>query len=223
MSDHYLFELEPLPYAYDALEPFIDEETMHLHHDNHLQTYINNLNAALSHYPEYWEYSLTDLLQNVDRLPVDLRVPVLNNAGGVYNHTLYFATMTPDSPGRPEDNLATLIDAYFGSFDQFRNEFTQAGLSVFGSGYAWLIMNQMGELGIVTTANQYVPLSSMVCPLLNIDVWEHAYYLKHHNVRVDYMNNWFEVVDWDRVNQNYVECIRRIGGRAGGRIISRYY
>lgn len=203
---HYPFTLEPLPYNYTALEPFIDEKTMHIHHDKHLQTYVNNLNAALKDYPDYQTWSLEKLLKNVNWLPEEIRTPVKNNAGGVYNHEFYFNNLSADRDTQPSQELAEQIDRDFGSIDSFKEQFKKAALGVFGSGYAWLSLVQDGKLSIKTTANQDTLIPLELCPVMVIDVWEHAYYLKHYNVRADYIDDWFNVVDWRKASENYEKC-----------------
>lgn len=201
MSKTYPFKLENLPYDYNALEPYIDEDTMHYHHDKHLQAYVNNLNSALENHPELHNKTLEDLLKNVNTLPTDIQTKVRNNGGGVFNHNLYFDLMTPNSPKKPVGKLAEAIDAKFGSFDKFKETFKKAALDRFGSGWAWLVADKNNELMVVSTPNQDVPLQLEVKPLLLIDVWEHAYYLKYQNRRGDYIDNFFNVVDWEKVNK----------------------
>lgn len=206
-NNYYPFVNLPLPYDYDALEPFIDEKTMHLHHDRHLQTYINNLNDVIKDHPALQRLSLDQLIKVSDRLPVDIRDSVRNNAGGVYNHRLFFDGLKNPSERMPYDKLGMAIDKSFGGFDKFEAEFKKAALSVFGSGYAWLVYSQ-GKLKIVTTKNQDTPLSSGACPIFTIDVWEHAYYLKHYNLRADYFEDWKDVINWEKAEQNYLNCLQ---------------
>lgn len=210
MNGHYKFENEPLPYAYDALEPFIDEKTMRLHHDKHLQTYIDNLNKTIEDYPEFQNMTLEELLVNSDLLPEEIRVPVHNNAGGVYNHRLYFSNLQNSGNKEPIGELAEYIDRIFGSYDMFKKKMKEAALSVFGSGYAWLAAGDFGVLKIVTTQNQDTPLPYRLCPILNLDVWEHAYYLKHYNVRADYIDDFFQVVNWKEANDKYLKCLENM-------------
>ena len=193
------FENQPLPYAYDALEPYIDAETMHLHHDRHLQAYIDNLNNALLCSPGLQKRSAAQLsvLQN--------RPTISKNAGGVFNHRFYFAGMTPNgSCGTPCGALLDAITKHFCSADHFSKAFTAAALHIFGSGYAWLTCDRRKQLMIVTTQNQEVPMLRGLRPLLCCDVWEHAYYLKHQNRRAEYIENWFRVVDWQRANALFI-------------------
>lgn len=200
MNQHYKFVNPPLPYEYDALEPFIDAKTMELHHDRHLQTYVDNLNKILTDYPEYQNLTLEELILFAGSLPSEIKQSVLNNAGGVYNHIFFFSTMNFPSDSPLPANLLKTVDSNFGNFDNFKFEFTKAALSVFGSGYAWLVKDSFDNLKIITTANQDTPLSLHLSPVLAIDVWEHAYYLKNYNKRADYIMNWFHVVDWEKVN-----------------------
>lgn len=196
MNNLYPFVNTPLPYAYNALEPYIDEKTMHLHHDRHLQTYIDNLNAILKVNPDLQALTLEELVMNWNQLPEQVQIPVRNNAGGVYNHRFYFDGLRPAQPTE-ENSLYKEIEEQFEGFDAFKGIWKQEALSVFGSGYTWLVF-QNGLLRIVNTPNQDVPDLERMIPLLCIDVWEHAYYLKHYNVRADYIEDWFSVVNWDR-------------------------
>lgn len=205
MNEHYPFVNPTLPYAYDALEPFIDTKTMHLHHDRHLQTYVDNLNKALKDYPAFHNWSLEQLLTNIDSLPVAIQIPVKNNGGGVYNHIFYFNGMNSETQWQAGMLYPAIVED-FGSVEQFLYEFKNHALSVFGSGYAWLVANQNGKLKIMTTANQDTPISQHLCPIATIDVWEHAYYLKHYNERTAYINDWFSVVNWEHAAKLYKKC-----------------
>lgn len=201
-NSYYPFTNTPLPYSYDALEPFIDEETMHLHHDRHLQTYIDNLNRFLEENPSLQKFSLEELLTIWRRLPCHLQTPLCNSAGGVYNHRFYFDSMTPPGSSCSAPRLFEAMSCQFGSPENFRAQFKEAALSVFGSGYAWLVLDR-GCLKIVTSANQNTPLTCSRTLILNIDVWEHAYYLKHYNLRADYIDDWFRVVNWGMAENRY--------------------
>lgn len=201
-NSYYPFINTPLPYSYDALEPFIDEETMYLHHDRHLQTYIDNLNRFLEENPSLQKFSLEELLSIWRRLPCHLQTPLRNNAGGVYNHRFYFDSMTPPDSSYSAPRLFEAMSCQFGSPENFRSQFKEAALSVFGSGYAWLVLDR-GRLKIVTSANQNTPLTCSRTLILNIDVWEHAYYLKHYNLRADYIDDWFRVVNWGMAENRY--------------------
>ncbi|VUX02127.1 Superoxide dismutase [Mn] [Streptococcus constellatus] len=193
--------LPDLPYAYDALEPYIDEETMHLHHDKHHNTYVNNVNAALAKHPEIGE-DLEQLLSDVETIPADIRQAVINNGGGHLNHALFWELMTPEKT-EPSAALAADLEATFGSFDDFKAAFTTAATSRFGSGWAWLVVNKDGKLEVTSTANQDTPISEGKTPILGIDVWEHAYYVKYRNVRPDYIKAFFSVINWNKVNELY--------------------
>mgnify|MGYP001107929048 CR=1 FL=1 len=206
MNEHYKFINTPLPYSYNAMEPYIDEKTMRLHHDKHLQTYVDNLNNALSNYPQLHNWTLEQLIVNIPSLPEDIQTAVRNNGGGVYNHQFYFNNLINAAYSRPSGLLIDEIAKEFGSLEAFKKQFKIAALSVFGSGYAWLVVNAAGQLKIITTPNQDTPLPLGMCPVLNIDVWEHAYYLKHYNLRTDYIDDWFHVVNWDNANEHYKRC-----------------
>lgn len=209
-NNRYPFENLPLTYGYAALEPYIDEKTMQLHHDKHLQTYINNLNEVLKNNPNLQRLTLEQLIVYADKLPQPLQRAVRNNAGGVYNHRFYFDQLANPSGGDPSGPLMQKIVQTYGSFDNFKAELKCAALSVFGSGYAWAVMDG-NRLRIVTTANQNVPYN--YCPILNIDVWEHAYYLKHYNVRADYIDDLFQVINWNKVEERYLNCMDCISRR----------
>ncbi|MBF7050312.1 superoxide dismutase [Streptococcus sp. HF-2466] len=193
--------LPDLPYSYDALEPYIDEETMHLHHDKHHNTYVNNVNAALAKHPEIGE-DLEQLLSDVETIPADIRQAVINNGGGHLNHALFWELMTPEKT-EPSAALAADLEATFGSFEDFKAAFTTAATSRFGSGWAWLVVNPDGKLEVMSTANQDTPISEGKTPILGIDVWEHAYYVKYRNVRPDYIKTFFSVINWNKVNELY--------------------
>lgn len=198
MNNYYPFVNEPLPYPYNSLEPYIDCKTMTLHHQKHLQTYIDKFNALLKENPSLQKLSLPQLLVNLPLLPFSIQLPLQNNAGGVYNHRFFFYSMhQPDSSPVPEDVMEK-IEQNFGSLESFYKQFKQSALSVFGSGYAWLVLEN-GNLKILTTANQNTPDLLKQYPVLNLDVWEHAYYLKYYNLRADYIDNWFSLIDWKRV------------------------
>lgn len=207
MNEHYPFVNPPLPYDYDALEPFIDTKTMHLHHDRHLQTYVNNLNHTLKDYPELQSWSLEQLIYNADQLPAAIQKSVKNNGGGVYNHIFYFNGMTNSESRSQAGMLYPAIVRDFGSIETFYDRFKKQALSVFGSGYAWLVADQNGRLRIITSANQDTPIVQNLCPVAAIDVWEHAYYLKHYNERAAYIDDWFNVADWQHACELYQNCI----------------
>ena len=197
------FELKPLPYAYDALEPYIDKETMMLHHDKHEKAYLDNLNKAVAKYPELYKKGLEGILKDLNSVPEDVRETVKNNAGGVYNHDFFWSVMSPEKDTKPKGDLLKAINKDFGSFDEFKSKFKDAALGRFGSGWAWLVINKDGNLSVISTANQDSPISQGLTPILGIDVWEHAYYLKYQNKRSDYIDNWWNVVNWKQVDANY--------------------
>lgn len=196
------FELPKLPYAEDALEPYIDAQTMNIHHTKHHQTYITNLNAALDKHPELANKSLEQLLSDLNAIPEDIRTAVRNHGGGTWNHNLFWEIMGPKMSGSPAAALTKVLEASFGSFEAFKDEFTKAATTRFGSGWAWLVTKGEG-LAVVSTANQDTPLSEGMTPILGIDVWEHAYYLKYQNRRPEYISNWWNVVNWDEVSKRY--------------------
>lgn len=196
------FELPPLPYGYNALEAAIDEQTMQIHHGKHHAAYVNNLNAALEKYPEHQTDDLVALLQNLDKLPEDIRTAVRNNGGGHANHTLFWNIMGPNGGGEPTGTLGDEIASTFGSFDAFKEQFAKAATTRFGSGWAWLCRDASGKLQVTSTPNQDSPLMEGHTPLLGLDVWEHAYYLRYQNRRPDYITTWWNVVDWSKVAEN---------------------
>ena len=197
------FELKALPYAYDALEPYIDKETMMLHHDKHEKAYLDNLNKAITKYPELYRKGLEGILKDLNSVPEDVRETVKNNAGGVYNHDFFWSIMSPEKDQNPNGDWLKSIIKAFGSLDNFKTKFKDAALGRFGSGWAWLILDKDGNLSIISTANQDSPISQGLTPILGLDVWEHAYYLKYQNKRGDYIDNWWHVVNWKQVESNY--------------------
>lgn len=199
----YPFRLLPLPYDYDALEPHIDAETLHYHHDKHLKTYVDNLNNALASYPEYQHMTLMELLKNYPSFPEPLRTQVQNNGGGVFNHNLYFYLMGGNGDIHQAPKLEKAIERDFSSFEQFKDALGNDALNQFGSGYGWLVKNKDGKLNVIPTENQITPLLTDLIPLLPLDVWEHAYYLKYKNLRKDYIDQWFHVIDWPKVELLY--------------------
>jgi len=199
------FELPALPYSYDALEPYIDTETMHLHHDKHHAAYVNNLNAALQDHP-FGKQPIEEVVRRLNEVPEKIRAAVRNNGGGHVNHTMFWEIMTPGGSKVPTGELAAAINAKFGSLDAFKAAFNDAGVKRFGSGWAWLVLNKRGELEVISTANQDSPLIEDNIPILGNDVWEHAYYLKYQNRRPDYLNAWWNVVNWDEVAKRYARA-----------------
>jgi Fe-Mn family superoxide dismutase len=196
------FTLPPLPYAYDALEPSIDAQTMQIHHDKHHQAYVNNLNAALEKAPELQGKSLDDLMRGINTVPESVRTAVRNNGGGHWNHSMFWQVMGPKSGGSPSGALGDAINSAFGSFDKFKEQFAAAAGSRFGSGWAWVVSDG-GKLSITSTPNQDNPLMEGKTAILGVDVWEHAYYLKYQNRRPDYVKAWWDVVNWSAVAERY--------------------
>ena len=198
------FEVPDLPYDYNALEPHIDEATMKVHHDKHHQAYVDKANAALEG-TEWADKDVEEVLKNLSDLPDDKQKPVRNNGGGHYNHSLFWQMMSPDGGGEPDGDLATAITDAFGDFESFQGEFKDAGVNQFGSGWSWLVHDGSG-LAVVSTANQDSPVSDGKTPLLGCDVWEHAYYLKYQNKRPDYIDAFWNVVNWDFVAQRFADA-----------------
>ena len=191
-TQHYPFTLPDLPYPYNALEPYIDEDTMYFHHDKHFKSYIDGLNKALEPYPQYHTWTLEELLSRLSRLPKELQTSVRNQSGGVYNHDLYFDSLTPNSQNTP----AFIIDI-FGSEENWKTQMKTKSMNQFGSGFGWLVMDLKGMLQIISLPNQDNPLSIGLYPLLPLDVWEHAYYLQYQNLRGDYIDQWFHIINWN--------------------------
>jgi Fe-Mn family superoxide dismutase len=196
-------ELPPLPYAYEALEPTIDSETMHLHHDKHHATYVNSLNAALEKHADLFAKGPEDLLRGINSVPEDIRTAVRNHGGGHVNHTMFWQIMAPKAGGEPSGALADEIKKTFGSFDEFKTKFNDAGAKQFGSGWVWLVRGNDNKLQVISTPNQDSPLMQGLWPIMGNDVWEHAYYLKYRNVRADYLKAWWNVVNWKEVEKRF--------------------
>jgi len=197
------FEVPALPHAYDALEPHIDEATMHLHHDKHHQAYVTNLNAAIEKHPELSSKSPEDLIKDLNAIPEDIRMAVRNNGGGHVNHTMFWEIMGPGGGGEPTGALLEAITSTFGSLDAMKAAVNDAGVKRFGSGWTWLVKTADGKLAVVSTANQDNPMSEGQAPILGNDVWEHAYYLKYNNRRPDYLAAWWNTVNWDAVSKRF--------------------
>ncbi|MFB3777033.1 MAG: superoxide dismutase [Bryobacteraceae bacterium] len=197
------FVLPPLGYAFDALEPYIDAQTMQIHHDRHHAAYVDNLNKAVANFPELAKRPVEDLLRDLNAIPESIRAAVRNHGGGHANHTLYWQILSPGGPKQPTGELAKAIDQRFGSFSSFQDQITRAATSVFGSGWAWLVLDQNRQLAIVSTPNQDTPISTGQTPLLGIDVWEHAYYLKYQNRRADYLAAFHKAINWDPISDQY--------------------
>lgn len=200
------FQLPPLPYAYNALEPHIDARTMEFHHDRHHQAYVNNLNTAIARHPELRDRQIDQLLRDLNSIPEDIRTSVRNNGGGHANHTMFWEIMGPNGGGEPTGEIANAINQTFGSFESFKEQFNSAGGTRFGSGWVWLIRNADGQLQITTTANQDSPLMEGNYPIMGNDVWEHAYYLNYQNRRADYLKAWWNTINWDVVNRRYQQA-----------------
>ncbi|WP_211654007.1 superoxide dismutase SodA [Planococcus alpniumensis] len=196
------YELPELPYAYDALEPHIDKETMNIHHTKHHNTYVTNVNAALEGHDDLSSKSIEELVSDLNAVPEDIRTAVRNNGGGHANHSLFWQLLSPNGGGQPTGAVADAINSKFGSFDEFKEKFEAAGKTRFGSGWAWLVVSN-GELEVTSTPNQDSPLSEGKTPILGVDVWEHAYYLKYQNRRPDYLAAFWNVVNWDEVSERY--------------------
>ncbi|OKH28938.1 superoxide dismutase [Chroogloeocystis siderophila] len=197
------FELSALPYNYDALEPYIDAQTMQLHHDMHHQTYVNNLNAAVEKHAELQSKSLEDLVRELDSIPDDVRTAVRNNGGGHVNHTMFWEIMGPNAGGEPTGAVGEAIRDTFGDFETFKQRFNDAGTKQFGSGWVWLVRSPDGKLEVMSTPNQDSPITQGYFPIMGNDVWEHAYYLKYQNRRAEYLKQWWNVVNWDEINKRF--------------------
>jgi Fe-Mn family superoxide dismutase len=202
----YPFQLAPLPYAFDALEPVIDAQTMQLHHDKHHQTYVDKLNEALKDHTEFHNRPLEQILQNLSEVPESARTAVRNHGGGHVNHTMFWQIMKPQGGGEPTGAIADAIKQSFGGFEDMKKQFNEAGVKQFGSGWAWLVRSKDDKLQIVSTANQDNPLSQGHFPILGNDVWEHAYYLKYNNRRSDYLAAWWNTVNWEEVNKRFQQA-----------------
>lgn len=199
------YKLPDLPYAYDALEPYIDEETMKLHHDKHHNTYVENTNKALEGHEELQDLSIEELITKLDEVPEDIRTTVRNNGGGHVNHSLFWEVLSPEGGGEPTGELADAINETFGSFDDFKTELETAATGQFGSGWGWLVVDN-GDLKVTNTPNQDSPLTDGQTPIFGVDVWEHAYYLNYQNVRPDYVKAVWNIVNWDEVARRYQEA-----------------
>lgn len=201
------FKLPPLPYGFGALEPYIDAQTMEIHHDKHHQKYVDELNAAILKHPELEKKSLVDLLSNLEAVPEDIRIAVRNNAGGTYNHDFFWLLMSPKG-GKPKGSIVDAIKKKFGSLEAFQDKFNTEAKTRFGSGWAWLSLDTKGDLVVSSTANQDTPIMQGHQPIIGLDVWEHAYYLKYQNKRPDYIAAWWHVVDWEFVEERYISLLK---------------
>ncbi|MEW6722138.1 MAG: superoxide dismutase [Candidatus Micrarchaeota archaeon] len=200
-------EIGKLPYSYDALEPYIDAKTMEIHHTKHHQAYVTNLNTALDKHPELKNRTAEELLKDLNKVPEDIRTAVRNHGGGHANHAMFWKLMAPNAGGEPQGEVAEAIKEAFGGFDKFRESLTNAGMTRFGSGWAWLVFDK-GKLAVMSTPNQDSPLSEGKAPILGVDVWEHAYYLKHMSNRAGYLKDWWNVVNWKEVGENYKNAMK---------------
>jgi len=207
-------QVPPLPYDYNALEPYIDEQTMHLHHDKHHAAYVTNLNAALDKHPELHNKNVIDILKDINRIPEDIRKAVQNNGGGHVNHTMFWEIMQPKGGGQPSGAISDTIKNTFGGLDSFQEKFNDAGVKQFGSGWAWLVRSKEGKVEIISTANQDSPFMQGAYPIMGNDVWEHAYYLKYQNRRADYLKAWWNVVNWKEINKRFEESERALKSSA---------
>ena len=203
------YELPPLPYDYSALEPYIDTQTMQLHHDKHHAAYVTNVNAALQNNSEFASLPIDELVRRLNDVPENIHTAVRNNGGGHANHSMFWKIMTPNGGGEPTGELASAIQQAFGSFDAFKTALNDAGVKRFGSGWTWLVLDRNGKLQVMSTANQDSPLTEGLYPVMGNDVWEHAYYLKYQNRRPEYLNAWWNVVNWNEIARRYTE------GRSG--------
>ena len=203
------YELPPLPYDYSALEPYIDTQTMQLHHDKHHAAYVTNVNAALQNNSEFASLPVDELMRRLNDVPENIRTAVRNKGGGHANHSMFWKIMTPNGGGEPTGELSSAIQQAFGSFDAFKTAFNDAGVKRFGSGWTWLVLDRSGKLQVMSTANQDSPLTEGLYPVMGNDVWEHAYYLKYQNRRPEYLNAWWNVVNWNEIARRYAE------GRSG--------
>jgi Fe-Mn family superoxide dismutase len=200
-----MYELPKLPYSYDSLEPHIDAQTMEIHYTKHHQGYVDKLNAALENHSELQDKPLEDLLWTLDSIPEEIKKAVRNNGGGHLNHSLFWKIMSPDGGGEPQGDLAEAINKDLGGFDKFKEDFINAATTVFGSGWAWLVKDGSGKLLVQSTPNQDSPVMTGLTPLLGLDVWEHAYYLKYQNKRPDYIGAFWNVINWEEVNNNFMK------------------
>jgi Fe-Mn family superoxide dismutase len=203
----YPYSLPQLPYPYDALEPYIDKMTMEIHHTKHHQGYINNLNSALEKYPEFHNLELEEILKNLNQLPEEIKTAVRNNGGGHYNHTLFWEIMKPNGGDEPRGKLKEEIEKNFGSFEEFKKLFSETAIKHFGSGWAWLVITSDKKLKVYSMLNQDSPLINGDIPIMGLDVWEHAYYLKYQNRRAEYVEAWWHVVNWDKIEENLLRYL----------------
>jgi Fe-Mn family superoxide dismutase len=207
----YPYKVPKLPYPYDALDKYIDEMTMHIHHDKHHQAYVDNLNKALKDHPDLQKKTIGELLGDIQKVPQKVRLAVRNQGGGHLNHTMFWENMSPKGGGKPNGALATAIDSAFKSFSNFQKMFSTTAVGVFGSGWGWLVLAKGGKLRVISSANQDCPVMNGHTPLLGVDVWEHAYYLKYQNLRPKYVEAWWNVVNWEKVGERYAAAKKASG------------
>jgi Fe-Mn family superoxide dismutase len=203
----YPYSLPQLPYPYDVLEPYIDKMTMEIHHTKHHQAYVNNLNSALEKYSEFHNLELEEILKNLDQLPEEIKTAVRNNGGGHYNHSLFWEIMGPNGGGEPKGKLKEEIEKNFGSFEEFKKLFSETAIKHFGSGWAWLVITSDKKLKVYSLLNQDNPLMNGDIPIMGLDVWEHAYYLKYQNRRAEYVEAWWHVVNWNKIEENLLKYL----------------
>jgi Fe-Mn family superoxide dismutase len=203
----YPYSLPQLPYPYDVLEPYIDKMTMEIHHTKHHQAYVNNLNSALEKYSEFHNLELEEILKNLDQLPEEIKTAIRNNGGGHYNHSLFWEIMGPNGGGEPKGKLKEEIEKNFGSFEEFKKLFSETAIKHFGSGWAWLVITSDKKLKVYSLLNQDNPLMNGDIPIMGLDVWEHAYYLKYQNRRAEYVEAWWHVVNWNKIEENLLKYL----------------
>lgn len=206
------YKLPELPYPYDGLEPVMDTRTMEIHHRKHHAGYVEKLNKTLEEHHYLEGFSLDELLKNLPSIPLEIRTSIRNNGGGHFNHSFFWKVMRPQGGGEPRGDLRGAIERFFGSFEAFKDRFSEAAITFFGSGWAWLAVTRFGELFLLSTPNQETPLTGGLVPILGIDLWEHVYYLKYQNRRSEYVQNWWKVVNWEAVAENYREAMNHIRG-----------
>lgn len=205
----YPFKLNKLPFEYNSLEPIIDTKTMQIHFNQHFNFYINKLNEILKDYKKLQSFSLEKLIRNNRYLPIQIRNEIKNYVGGVYNHNLYFETLTPHSKGKPDGKLKAAIENSFSSFEEFILKFKSTANRQMGSSYVWLLVDRFGKISITSSLNQDTPINTQMKPILGLDLWEHAYYLRYNNRKEDYVANWFKIINWDKVQENYLSAIQK--------------
>ena len=210
ITSEYPFKLKKLPFEYNSLEPIIDTKTMQIHYNQHFNFYINKLNEVLKDYKKLQSFSLEKLIRNNKYLPIQIRNEIKNYAGGVYNHNLYFETLTSNSKGKPDGKLKKAIENSFNSLDEFVLRFKATANRQVGSSYVWLLVDKFGKIAVTSSLNQDTPINTQMKPILCLDLWEHAYYLRYNNRKQDYIENWFKIINWDKVNENYLNAMHKL-------------